>query len=43
MKKYTRPSLGDAFADRHVLMEMIGASMEEACFYMVRAETRFRA
>jgi hypothetical protein len=39
ISKYVRPLLGDAFADRYVPMEMIGATMDELCFfYAVRAE-----
>jgi hypothetical protein len=29
ISKYTWPLLGDAFADRHVLIEMTGTTLEE--------------
>jgi hypothetical protein len=45
---YTRPLLGDVFGDKHVPMEMIGATIEELCFLCgpcrgVISEAMFRA
>jgi hypothetical protein len=37
MNKYLLPLLGDAFAVRHIPMEMLGATLEEV-FYVVHGE-----
>jgi hypothetical protein len=38
ISKYTQPLLGNACANKHVLMETIGATAEELCFLLVPAE-----
>jgi hypothetical protein len=43
-----QPLLADAFTDKHVLIEMIGPTMEELCFLRgrcreVMSEAKFRA
>jgi hypothetical protein len=48
ISKYTRPLLGNTFANIHDPMEMTGVTIEELCFVGgpcrgVRSETRFRA
>jgi hypothetical protein len=38
ISKYTQLLLGNAFTNEHFPMELIGATIEELCFLLVRAE-----
>jgi hypothetical protein len=38
ISKYIGALLGNAFANKHVPIEAIGATVEELCFLLVRAE-----